>query len=66
MARLESTKKAGYYPTPVEVTTLIAGHLQAPAGNYRWLDPCCGEGIALQNLAQVLGGETYGIELDAQ
>lgn len=66
MARLESAKKAGYYPTPVEVTALIATHLKAPEGNYRWLDPCCGEGTALQYLAQVLGGETYGIELDAE
>ncbi len=66
MSRLESVKKAGYYPTPVEVTALIAGHLQPPEGDFRWLDPCCGEGTALKSLAQALGGRTYGIELDAE
>jgi hypothetical protein len=30
------------------------------------LDPCCGEGTALKSLAQALGGQTYGIELDAE
>ena len=42
MSRLESVKKAGYYPTPTEVTALILGHLQPPDGDYRWLDPCRG------------------------
>lgn len=64
MSRLESMKKAGYYPTPVEVADRIAGHLEAPQPEFRWLDPCCGEGTALQRLAQTLGGQTYGIELD--
>ncbi|MFQ5859731.1 MAG: DUF6094 domain-containing protein, partial [Anaerolineae bacterium] len=66
MSRLESVKKAGYYPTPLEVTALIVGHLEAPEGDFRWLDPCCGEGTALQSLAKTLGGQTYGIELDAE
>jgi hypothetical protein len=66
MSRLESVKKAGYYPTPPEVAARIAGHLQAPPGEFRWLDPCCGEGAALQSLAQALGGQTYGIELDTE
>jgi hypothetical protein len=66
MSRLESVKKAGYYPTPVEVAVLIAGHLKPPEQEFRWLDPCCGEGTALKSLAQALGGQTYGIELDAE
>jgi tRNA1(Val) A37 N6-methylase TrmN6 len=66
MSRLESVKKAGYYPTPAQVTALIVGHLKAPEGGYRWLDPCCGEGTALKSLAQALDGQTYGIELDAE
>jgi len=33
---------------------------------FRWLDPCSGEGTALAYLAHVHGGETYGIELDAE
>jgi tRNA1(Val) A37 N6-methylase TrmN6 len=35
-------------------------------GDYRWLDPCCGEGTAPISLFQALGGQTYGIELDAE
>ena len=66
MSRLESVKKAGYYPTPAGVTGLIMGHLQAPEGDFRWLDPCCGKGMALQDLALALGGQTCGIELDAE
>lgn len=66
MSRLESVKKAGYYPTPPEVTAHVIGHLRAPDGDFRWLDPCCGEGAALHTLAAALGGQTYGIELDAE
>ncbi len=65
-SRLVSVKKAGYYPTPAEVTALIIGHLQTPEDDYRWLDPCCGEGIALESLALALGRQTYGIELDVE
>jgi predicted RNA-binding Zn-ribbon protein involved in translation (DUF1610 family) len=56
---------AGYFPTPEKVVNLITSHLSPPkSGDFRWLDPCCGAGIALARLAAMLGGETYGIELD--
>jgi tRNA G10 N-methylase Trm11 len=29
----------------------------------RLLDPCCGTGAALRQIADVLGGETYGVEI---
>lgn len=31
----------------------------------RWLDPCAGTGAALRQLADAIGGETFGIELEA-
>jgi len=65
MSRLASKMKAGFYPTPERVISLTIGHLSPPkSGDFRWLDPCAGAGIALARLAAVLGGETYGIELD--
>jgi len=65
MSRLANKMKAGFFPTPERVVDLITGHLSPPrGGDFRWLDPCAGEGIALVDLAFSLGGETYGIELD--
>jgi len=65
MSRLANKMKAGYFPTPERVVDLIMGHLSPPKSrDYRWLDPCAGEGRALARLAAALGGETYGIELD--
>ena len=74
--RLAAQAKGGFYPTPPRVVDLIAGLIRVPAGYYhrnresvRILDPCCGAGEAVAQLAQRLGGtnslpiETYGVEL---
>lgn len=66
--RTEGKKKAGFYPTPVEVVVLIADFIRRPLIHdaIRLLDPCSGEGVALQALASRLGArETYGVELDS-
>lgn len=63
--------KDGYYPTDEATLTQIAKRLYLSAGEQRLLDPCCGEGSALSQLAtQVEAHEqakrhTYGVELDA-
>lgn len=67
MARLESIAKAGYFPTPPSVVERVAA-LVRPAHPttrqaVRLLDPCCGTGAALRQLADAVGGETYGIEI---
>ena len=77
MPRLQSQAKAGYYPTPGKVTELITRNLK-PAwvhpmdtedNVHRLLDPCCGTGLALQQIAASLEEktftkvETYGVEL---
>jgi len=62
MARLESVAKAGCYPTPPSAVERVAA-LVRPARftarqAVRLLDPCCGTGAALRQLADAVGGET--------
>ena len=70
MARLASIEKAGFYPTPPEETELICSRLTAePGSKIAILDPCCGEGIALERMANALRKQgadvvSYGIELE--
>ena len=69
MPRLESLAVGGYFPTPPEVVSRIAAMIR-PATHggrvaVRLIDPCAGTGAALQQLAAAVGGETYGIELEA-
>jgi hypothetical protein len=65
--RLEGIAKAVYYPTPLSVVERVAALIR-PAHSttrqaVRLLDPCCGTGAALRQLADGVGGETYGIEI---
>ena len=67
MARPESVAKAGYYPTPPSVVERVSALIR-PASHssrqaMRLLDPCCGTGAALRQLANVVGGETHGVEI---
>ena len=70
MARLESVARAGYFPTPSRVAAAIARHLGRAPGNSRRvtriLDPCAGTGEAADILAQSLGAESFGIELNEE
>jgi len=63
MARLASKAKAGFYPTPDKVCGLLKELIEIEDGA-RLLDPCCGRGKTLSNLAEGTPGKTYGIELD--
>ncbi|OPY58979.1 MAG: hypothetical protein A4E57_04792 [Syntrophorhabdaceae bacterium PtaU1.Bin034] len=70
MARLESSAKMGYYPTPQHTLSRILDWIafQRPAGpkGNHMLDPCCGTGEALQAFrSKDPDVTTYGIELDA-
>lgn len=68
--RLEALSKAGYYPTPPSVVERVAALIRPARSTarqaVRLLDPCCGTGVALRQLADAVGGETYGIEIEAQ
>jgi hypothetical protein len=64
--RIAGQTKLGYYPTPTEQTRLISTWLKTDGGplGVRLLDPCAGQGEALEGIALAQGGgETYGIEL---
>lgn len=68
MARLASQAKGGFYATPPEEMALVCRRLHVEAGAVvNLLDPCCGEGTALRQMADCLAGQgalpkTYGIE----
>lgn len=65
--RPPAIEKMGYYPTDLPVVELIASALNVTENeNIRILDPCAGEGIAVERLASDLGRETceiWGAEL---
>ena len=63
--RLAAQAKGGFYPTPDRVVDLIAELIDTPSGAYnrgrntlRILDPCCGAGEALAQLAERLDRPT--------
>ena len=63
--RLAGQAKMGYYPTPEDVTPIIAKYLKRQReGLIRILDPCAGSGTALKHIGDALQAETYGIEVD--
>ena len=63
--RLHGRVKMGYYPTPLSVVERVRTFIMPSHEEVNFLDPCCGEGTALQALAQGFQAKTYGIELDA-
>ncbi len=62
--RLAGREAMGYYPTPVSVVERIKSFIQIPNYSVTLLDPCAGESLALNKLAEGLQATTYGIELD--
>jgi len=61
--RLEARLKMGYYPTPLSVVERVKTFIRFPEA-CTIFDPCCGEGNALQKLAEGTIAKTYGIEID--
>ena len=64
MARLASQAKAGFFPTPESVVSLLKTKISFEK-DARALDPCCGYGNTLSRLASP-DTITYGVELDHQ
>ena len=65
IGRLMNNVKMGYYPTDPDNIDLLLHGIQFPAGvTTNLLDPCCGCGKALRQLAQGNNCYTYGVELD--
>jgi len=68
--RIAAVTKMGYYPTPPKTLQLISLKLRpaSKGGSFRFLDPCAGQGEALNQVAEVLRQQgvhivTYGVEL---
>ena len=65
VGRLMNNIKMGYYPTDPDNISLILKGVQFPEGvTTNLLDPCCGCGKALRQLAQGNHCYAYGVELD--
>ena len=68
--RIAAIEKMGYYPTPPNTLSLIADLLRPASrgGFLRFLDPCCGQGEALHQVAAAVRAagakvEAIGVEL---
>ena len=65
IGRLMNNVKMGYYPTDPDNISLILRGIRFPEGvTTNLLDPCCGCGKALRQLAQGNNCYDYGMELD--
>ncbi|RJR10344.1 class I SAM-dependent methyltransferase [Candidatus Parcubacteria bacterium] len=63
--RLAAQAKMGYYPTPPSIIPIIKAFLKrSRQGLIRVLDPCAGEGTAVNEITEHLQAESYGIEID--
>lgn len=65
VGRLMNNIKLGYYPTDPDNIALMLQGIQFPEGvTTNLLDPCCGCGKALRQIAQGNNCYAYGVELD--
>lgn len=65
IGRLMNNIKMGYYPTDLgNIQQLLRGIMFPEGITSNLLDPCCGCGKALRQLAQGNNCYTYGVELD--
>ena len=65
VGRLMNNIKLGYYPTDPDNVDLLLRGIRFPEGvTTNLLDPCCGCGKALRQLAQGNNCYAYGVELD--
>lgn len=63
-AHLMNRIKMGYFPTDPEHVDLIKSAVKFPKTKVNVLDPCCGEGYALESFTKGENADTFGIELD--
>jgi len=65
IGRLMNNVRMGYYPTDLDHVGHLVRGIAFPEGVVtNLLDPCCGCGLALRNLATGNNCMTYGVELD--
>lgn len=62
--RPQGQLRGGFYPAPEESVAAAILLLTPPAGGTAIIDPCCGQGRAIQQLHNHLGGKLYAVELE--
>jgi hypothetical protein len=62
--RPQAQLRGGFYPAPEEAVATAILYLTPPKSATAILDPCCGEGRAIRQLSEHLGGKVFGIELE--
>ncbi len=65
MARNAARLKMGYYPLPVSEAVLLRALLSF-LSSVSVVDPCVGQGTALEIITQGADARRYGVELDAE
>jgi len=65
MSRPQNKLRMGYVPLPEAEARRIRRHLMYSAAGLAALDPCAGEGRALELITEGASGHRHGIELDA-
>lgn len=64
LAHLANRARMGYFPTDLTHVEKIKNAMVFPEEPINLIDPCCGEGLALETFSKGTSAVTYGIELD--
>lgn len=64
LAHLMNRARMGYFPTDLSHVKMLKDAIVFPEEPVNLIDPCCGEGLALQAFAKGVKARTYGIEID--
>lgn len=64
LAHLMNRARMGYFPTDLSHVQMLKGAIAFPESPVNLIDPCCGEGLALQEFSKGVKARTYGIEID--
>lgn len=64
LAHLMNRARMGYFPTDLSHVKMLKDAIVFPGEPVNLIDPCCGEGIALQAFSKGIQARTYGTEID--
>ena len=64
LAHLMNRARMGYFPTDLYHVQMLKDAIIFPGEPVNLIDPCCGEGLALQAFSKGVQARTYGIEID--
>jgi hypothetical protein len=62
--RPQGQLKGGFFPAPPEAVAAALELIAPPTGATAILDPCCGEGRAIKQIHDHIGGKLYAVELE--